>query len=121
MRDFPCRNMRTRQDFFHVIGISRLVFGLCVATTAGCSSLTSVDAPDVVQPGDAGSPAGANALRIGAITTFYTWLGSSPSASLPTENMVNYAGLLSDELFSGEQATANTSPSIDARRLSDPS
>jgi hypothetical protein len=120
MHDLLGRNMRTREYSSLLNPISSLVLGLCVATAAACSSLTSVDAPDVIQPGDAASPAGANALRVGALTTFYTWLGSYPSASLPTENMVNYAGLLSDELVSGDPPTANTS-SIDARRLSDPS
>ncbi len=113
----------TRRRLPRLSGISalsaRLVLSVCVATAAGCSSLTSVDAPDVIQSGDADSPAGANALRIGALTTFYTWLGSWFSASVPTENMVNYAGLLSDELVSGDPPTANTS-TLDARRLSDP-
>ena len=120
MRDVPCTNMRTRQWCSPPEGICRLVWGLCVATAAGCSSLTSVDAPDVVQTGDAASPAGANALRIGAITTFYTWFGSGPNAFSSPDNMVTYVGLLSDELISGDPPTANTS-SIDALRLSDPS
>src|SRR6266853_2569418 len=99
MRDFPSRNMRTRYYSPRLKGLFPSVLGLCVTAAAGCSSLTSVDAPDVVQPGDAGSPAGANALRIGAITTFYTWLGSGPDAFSSPANMVTYVGLLSDELI----------------------
>src|SRR5947207_6143044 len=124
MYDCPWRKQMTpRQHLPHLSGISalsvRLVLSICVTTGAGCSSLTSVDAPDVIQPPDAGSPAGANALRIGAITTFYTWFGSGPNASSTPDNMVTYIGLLSDELVSGDPPTANTS-TIDARRLSDP-
>jgi starch-binding outer membrane protein, SusD/RagB family len=100
--------------------LPRLIGFAWLATTGGCGGLTSVDAPDVIQPPDVASPAGANALRVGAVASFYTWLGSNRIAAGSTENMVNYAGLLSDELVSGLDPAANTSI-IDARRLSDPS
>ena len=96
------------------------LFGLvALAATGSCNSLTSVDAPDVIQSSDANSPAAANALRVGAVASFYTWLGSNSIPTASTENMVNYAGLLADELVSGVDPSANTSI-IDARRLSDP-
>ena len=63
------------------------LFGLvALAATGSCNSLTSVDAPDVIQSSDANSPAGANALRVGAVASFYAWLGSNavnPSGSMP--------------------------------------
>ena len=123
MRDLSCANGNRNRRSLSAAGMPPIRAAMLLSAwlvAAACQSLTSVDAPDVIQTTDANSPAGANALRIGAIISFYTWLGSSTVAGLSTENMVNYAGLLSDELVSGDAPTGNTSE-IDARRLSDPS
>src|SRR2546426_10346476 len=61
--------------------------GLSAGLTA-CSSLTSVDAPDVVQPGQLENPAGALTLFAGAYG--YFGLGYSSAAE--------QSGVLTDEL-----------------------
>ncbi len=71
---------RDRCAVFVAIG---LAVGLCA-----CSSLTSVDAPDVVQPGQLNNPAGALTLFAGT----YGLFGQSYSAA------AEESGVLTDEL-----------------------
>ncbi len=86
---------------------------LVLLSCVGCSALTKVSSPDVVQPNAAADPQGADALRVGAVRTFYDWI------SAEDDGAVTYSGLVTDELASGDPTTAATSE-IDARRLADP-
>ena len=74
-----------------------------------CNSLTSVDAPDILQPSQLNTPDGANVLRVGAISTFFYVVIFSPSGVPGT------GGVLSDELVSG--GSDGTQDALDARRL----
>lgn len=80
----------------------RLRFGYLLLSAAatglvGCRGLTSVDAPDVRQPEDYATAAGASALAIGAITRFNSAFGGGT----PNDgNQVTRSGLIADELFS---------------------
>ena len=51
------------------IRISRLTAAAGLAVTLGCSSLTDVDSPDVVQPEQLSNAAGADALTTGALAS----------------------------------------------------
>ncbi len=74
-----------------------------------CNSLTSVDAPDIFQPSQLNTPGGANVLRVGAISTFFSVVIFSPSGVPGT------GGVLSDELVTG--GGDGTEDALDARRL----
>ena len=74
-----------------------------------CTSLTSVDAPDVLQPGQLNSPDGANVLRVGALTPFYH------DVVLYANGFPVWTGIVSDELVSG--GYDQIAEAADARRL----
>ena len=74
-----------------------------------CNSLTSVDAPDILQPSQLDTPDGANVLRVGAISNFYYFGIFYPFGDQGT------VGVLSDELVSG--GSDGTQEALDARRL----
>ncbi len=84
-----------------------------VATLAvlglSCSSLTSVDAPDILQPSQLNTPDGANVLRVGALSSFYS------SVILNPFGVPGTVGVLSDELVSGGRD--GLTEALDARRL----
>ena len=42
-----------------------------LATGAGCSALTDVSSPDIVQPPQLETPSGAEALTVGALSALY--------------------------------------------------
>src|SRR5439155_5355870 len=71
-------------------GLSALLPAL-VLLGLSCSSLTSVDAPDILQPGQVDTPDGANVLRVGGLGTFYY------DVILYPYGVPGWAGLLSDE------------------------
>lgn len=79
-----------------------------LAVLAGCDSLTSVDAPDVIEPTSLETPEGALALRAGALRRFDELYGSGL-----TEGIVGASGLVTDELVSGETTLRSDT---DARR-----
>src|SRR3989442_8289173 len=74
-----------------------------------CNSITSVDAPDILQPSQLNTPEGANVLRVGAMSRFYYTVIFYPFGVPGT------AGVLSDELVSG--GSDGTQEAFDARRL----
>src|SRR3989442_10520239 len=74
-----------------------------------CNSITSVDAPDILQPSQLNTPEGANVLRVGAMSRFYYTVIFYPFGVPGT------AGVLSDELVSG--GSGGTQGAFDARRL----
>lgn len=63
--------------------------------TGACTDLTSVHATDIVQPASLANTSGAEALRLGALGTFYTAFGSA------TNSVVLTSGLISDEFYAG--------------------
>jgi hypothetical protein len=67
----------------------------------GCKDLTSVDAPDVRQPADYASAAGASALATGALTRFTDAFAGFGGLSFVSggHNQILFSGLLADELF----------------------
>jgi hypothetical protein len=95
--------------------VTRLLLALAAA---GCSSLTAVDAPDVVSGEDAANASGAEARWAGAMGSVFEVFASGPTSAPVDFNVVTYTGLLADELVSGDIVGLNTS-SIDARRLGD--
>ena len=52
--------------------ISRLIAAAGLALTLGCSSLTDVDSPDVVQPEQLKNAAGADALTNAALASIFS-------------------------------------------------
>src|SRR5260370_31089191 len=74
-----------------------------------CNSLTTVDAPDVLQTSELHTAAGANVLRVGALNRFYYTIIFYPFG------VPGYAGLLTDELVSG--GSDGIAEEFDARRL----
>jgi starch-binding outer membrane protein, SusD/RagB family len=91
-----------------------LTLGLmCFFLSAACSSLTDVSAPDVIEPGELDNPAGAETLRLGAISRFMTgFAGTGVDLAQNTAG-----GLLADELSS---ATVGSIVSVDQRIPPDP-
>jgi starch-binding outer membrane protein, SusD/RagB family len=73
-----------------------LSLSMSAVLTIGCSALTDIDAPDVLEPEKLENPAGALALRAGAITRF------TESMANPTleYGQVGGSGLMSDEFTS---------------------
>ena len=89
-------------------GLSALLPAL-VLWGLSCSSLTSVDAPDILQPGQVDTPDGANVLRVGGLGTFYY------DVILYPYGVPGWAGLLSDDLVSG--GYDQIAEAADARRI----
>jgi starch-binding outer membrane protein, SusD/RagB family len=82
---------------------------------AGCG-LLDTDQPDIVEPGDVISPAGAQALRVGAISDFA--LANDGDGDLDegiTEGHVLLSGLMADEFVLS--TTPPTEQEIDQRRV----
>jgi hypothetical protein len=97
-----------------LIRLRQVAFGLvCFIASAACSSLTDVSAPDVIEPGELDNPAGAETLRLGAISRFAT--GFAGAGSNLAQNTAG--GLMADELSS---ATVGSIVSVDQRTQPDP-
>ena len=79
---------------------------------ASCDGLTDIDATDIVQPASLANAAGAEALRAGAMGTFFTSYGSGLTS------MVVATGLISDELYAGVAPSTASTP--DFRTWSEP-
>jgi len=72
-----------------------LVVALAVSSQ-GCSALTDVEAPDVVQPPDLRNPIGAQALRAGAIGSF---IDAFAGGQVFTGSQVVRSGTIADEFI----------------------
>jgi starch-binding outer membrane protein, SusD/RagB family len=81
-----------------------------VAVGAGCSSLTDIDAPGVVQPDAVDNPVGAVARYAGATRLFVTALAGQVGT-------ITSVGLITDELVSGNQPNNAGGIEPDQRRL----
>lgn len=80
---------------------SRLALGALGTALLGCNSLTSVEAPDVRQPKDYTTAAGASALAIGAKTRFIESFSNF-------EGQVGSSGLIADELTTTSLSASQT-------------
>jgi starch-binding outer membrane protein, SusD/RagB family len=92
-----------------------LLLGALVASVAGCG-LLDTDQPNIVEPGDVETPAGAQALRIGAISDFA--LAKDGDGDLDeglTEGQILLGGLMADEFVLS--TTPPTEQEIDQRRV----
>lgn len=86
---------------------------LCFLVAAGCSALTDVSAPDVVQLGSLGNAAGAEALRIGSLSGFALVLAGSE------QGQITSSGALADEFFNASSGSIALA-AADIRILPDP-
>jgi hypothetical protein len=76
---------------------SALIGGISVMLS-GCSNLTDVSAPDVVQPSSLANAAGADALRAGAISSFFGLFTGGIRAGTET-SIVSLSGVMADEML----------------------
>ena len=76
--------------------VARIVVSLLLAA---CSALTDVHAPDVVESAALDNPAGADALRAGAISDFALVFGGGERGQVTT------SGAIADEFFSAASPT----------------
>jgi starch-binding outer membrane protein, SusD/RagB family len=72
-----------------------LALGAVVLPLAACGELLEVETPDIIDPNDVRSPAGADAVRIGALARFN-------SATSGGESLFLLGGLFADEWMSGD-------------------
>jgi hypothetical protein len=75
---------------------------------ASCSPdefLTITD-PDIINPQDVQSPAGANAVRLGAISRFKMATSGSPPTGADTSSLFLLGGLFADEWINGDSFIA---------------
>lgn len=86
----------------------------CGGLLVGCSDLTAVDAPDVVQPPALATPAGALALRAGAINGFTVAFTGDARGQVTT------SGAMADEFFNAA-TSAIPIAEADQRIVPDPS
>lgn len=92
---------------------SKHVAVVVVALTAGCSDLTKVNAPDVLEPPALATAAGAEALRVGAINGFVLAFAGDIRGQITT------SGALADEFFNAA-TSAIALAEADQRIMPDP-
>jgi len=97
--------------------VLRTVLTVSALGLAGCQSLTSVDAPDVIQGDDFATAAGATALAVGAVTQFHGAFGGF----LGSGGQVLLSGTMSDELFVTSTNPEDFAGAWDSRNAKDPS
>jgi hypothetical protein len=86
---------------------------LALLLVCGCSRLTDVSAPDVVQESAFGNPAGAEAFRVGAISSFALVFGGAELGQITT------SGAMADE-FLNAASGAIALAGADQRVVPDP-
>jgi hypothetical protein len=86
---------------------------LCLIA-GGCSKLTDVSAPDVVELGALDNAAGAEALRVGSLGGFARVFAGSEQGQITT------SGAMADEFFNASSGTVDLAVA-DIRIVSDPS
>ena len=94
-----------------------IVTAVLAALLSSCG-LLDTNQPDIVEPGDVSTPAGAQALRVGAISDFaLAHDGDGDIAEGVTEGHVLLSGLMADEFVLS--TTPPTEQEIDQRRIFD--
>lgn len=82
--------------------------GLLLLSACDTGDLLSVETPDIIDPSDVESPAGANAVRVGALARF-------TQATTGAESFLILGGLFADEWINGDTFTDRHE--IDQRRV----
>ena len=83
---------------------------------AGACGLLDTDQPNIVEPGDLKSPAGADALRVGAISDFTFAKDGDGNLDIgATDGQVLLSGLMTDEFVLS--TTPPTEQEVDQRRV----
>jgi hypothetical protein len=97
----------------------RIVLTMSALSALGvtaCDSLTSIDAPDVIEADDFSTTAGATALAVAAVTQFYDAFGGGFAAG----TQVGLSGAMADELFLTGTFPESDEGAWDNRNLRDP-
>lgn len=85
-------------------GASRLAaLVLIAAGAAGCSDVLTVEDPDILEPTDVQSAAGADAVRLGTLARLN---GATSGGGDVTDNMFLLGGLFADEWINGDSFIA---------------
>ena len=88
-----------------------------ISLSIGCSAL-SVDSPDVTQPIDIESAAGASSVAIGAMTDFASAFGGATPTATAGTNHVTSSAQIADEFFA---TGLSVGTELDSRTVADPS
>jgi starch-binding outer membrane protein, SusD/RagB family len=83
-----------RRTAVRAAGLALVAAGLLLTTSCE-TDLLVVETPDIIDPGDVQSAAGANAVRIGALARFV-------QATTGTESLLLLGGLFTDEWVNGD-------------------
>lgn len=75
------------------------IAGLLIGACASPDTILSVQDPDIINPADVQSPAGANAVRLGAIARLNSATTGAPAGG---EGIIQLGGMLADEWRSGD-------------------
>ena len=95
--------------------LCRVLAPAALVLAAGCG-LLDTDQPNIVEPGDLDSPAGADALRVGAISDFGFAKDGDGDLNLGrTDGQVLLSGLMADEFVLS--TTPPTEQEVDQRRM----
>jgi starch-binding outer membrane protein, SusD/RagB family len=91
-------------------GTAALVAALALGATACGDTILQVDTPDIIDPNDVQSAAGADAVRVGALARFI-------QATTGTESLILLGGLMADEWINGDTFIARHE--LDRREVTD--
>src|SRR5690554_5757330 len=72
-----------------------IVAGLTLSAACADDTILQVETPDIIDPSDVRSAAGADAVRIGALARFV-------QATTGTESLILLGGLMADEWINGD-------------------
>ena len=75
------------------------ITGLLIGACASPDTILSIQDPDIINPADVQSPAGANAVRLGAIARLNAATTGAPAGG---EGLIQLGGMLADEWRSGD-------------------
>ncbi len=92
-----------------------ITLNLWVLLVCGCSDLTNVKAPDVVEPGELANADGAVARYVGALTLFYGAYGAN--SQFDAGSLVFTTGLAADEFMNTAFASVNMA--LDSRAMAE--
>jgi hypothetical protein len=85
------------------IAVAAITATIVVAGCVSSDRILSVEDPDIINPSDVQSAAGADAVRIGAITRLnIATSGLSTASSPPDEGLFLLGGMLADEWINGD-------------------
>ncbi len=97
-----------RRPGFRAMAGALAAAGILVLGACDTGELLDAETPDIIDPSDVESPAGANAVRVGALARF-------TQATTGTESLVVLGGLFADEWVNGDTFTDRHE--VDQRRV----